>query len=81
MCSVEAVVVVVALAVGGLLVVKSLNREDLPPPKQEIALARRDDGSWEPRRALHDDSTLTVTLVVPWDEVGERYSSLNVVVR
>ena len=72
-----------ALGVGGLLVCKSLNRYDSPPvpPRREIALARRDDGSWEPGRVRADDSTLTVTLVVPWDEVGERYSGLNVVVR
>lgn len=87
-CLVEAVVVVLALGVGGLLVCKSLNRDDRSPadwppaaPARELALARHPDGSWRPAATKPDDSTLTVTLVVPWDEVGDRYSSLNVVVK
>jgi len=74
-------VVVLALGVGGLLMCKSLNRDDWSPAKKELSLARRDDGTWGPAAAKPDDSTLTVTLVVPWEEVGERYSSLNVVVK
>lgn len=77
--------VVLALAVGGLLVVKNVNRDEgspsaAPAPKYELALAR-DDGRWTPTATATGDDTLTVTLVVPWDEVGERYRGLNVVVR
>jgi hypothetical protein len=80
---VEAVVVVLALGVGGLLLHMSLKGHDTPAraPRREMALARREDGSWQPGAVRNDDSTLTVTLVVPWEEVGERYSGLNVVVR
>ena len=80
---VEVVVVVLALGVGGLLMRMSLKGPDAPvqAPRREMALARRDDGSWQPGAVKNDDSTLTVTLVVPWEEVGERYSGLNVVVR
>jgi hypothetical protein len=89
-CLVEAVVVVLALAVGGLLVVKNVNRderrpvlEDWPPPRPsyELALARTPEGTWASTAKPPEDSTLTVTLVVPWEEVGERYRGLNVVVR
>ena len=80
--------VVLALAVGGLLVVKSVNREERPlieprppTPTFELALARTDEGSWAPAPLPTGDDALTVTLVVPWDEVGERYRGLNVVVR
>jgi hypothetical protein len=86
---VEAVVVVLALAVGGLLVVKSTNRDERPPaldwleplPTHELALMRTADGAWVSTGRPPEDSTLTVTLVVPWEEVGERYRGLNVVVR
>ena len=91
MCLVEAVVVLLALAVGGLLVVKNVNRdarrplteEWAPPPRPSygLALARTADGSWASTAKPPEDATLTVTLVVPWEEVGERYRGLNVVVR
>ena len=89
-CLVEAVVVLLALAVGGLLVVKNVNRDerkplldDWPPPKPtyELALTRTPDGAWASTAKPPEDPTLTVTLVVPWEEVGERYRGLNVVVR
>jgi hypothetical protein len=86
---VEAVVVALALVVGGLLVVKNVNRDERPimadwaPPRptHELALVRAEGGRWAPTSRPPADSTLTVTLVVPWEEVGERYSGLNVVVR
>jgi hypothetical protein len=78
---VEVVVVVLALGVGALLMWKGSKRDESSPPKRELSLARQDDGTWAPSPPRADDSTLTVTLVVPWDEVGDRYSGLNVVVK
>jgi hypothetical protein len=81
---VEAVVVVLAAAVCGLLVVKSLDRYEPPPvdlaPRHELALVPRPDGRWE-RATRPPEGSLTVTLVVPWEEVAERYAGVNVVVR
>ena len=80
---------VLVLAFGGLLAFKGTSRDEdrrpldwtAAPPTQQLALARHVDGRWVPGPVPADDATLTVTLVVPWEEVGERYSGLNVVVR
>ena len=76
-------VVVLAAAVCGLIVVKSMDRQPPPIdplPKYEVALVPRSDGLWE-KTGRPADGSLTVTLVVPWEEVAERYAGVNVVVR
>ncbi len=76
--------VVLAAAVCGLLVVKSMERHESPPenpaPRHELALVPRPGGCWE-RTTRPPEGSLTVTLVVPWEEVAERYAGVNVVVR
>jgi hypothetical protein len=65
-----------------------VHRDELPAPSQaeyRLALARRPGGRWA--SVLHtpavesEGGTLTVTLIVPWSELAERYSAVNLVVR
>jgi hypothetical protein len=60
----------------------------LPPPggdQYTLALARQPNGRWA--SVLHgsdvkmEGGVLTVTLVVPWAELAERFTAVNLVVR
>jgi hypothetical protein len=65
-----------------------VHRDELPPASESeyrLALARRPGGRWA--SVLHtpvvesEGGTLTVTLIVPWAELADRYSAVNLVVR
>ena len=65
-----------------------VHQQALPPPggdQYTLALTRQPGGQWA--SVLHgppvttEGGALTVTLVVPWGELSERFSAVNLVVR
>jgi hypothetical protein len=59
----------------------------LPPPGDDytLTLARGTEGRWSSvlraPAVTSEGGVLTVTLVVPWQELAHRYSAINLVVR